>query len=188
MLPWSFFSASLSDATNSITSQRSMLRQFQFPIEIIPLSSVIASFLNYLMGFSIIYIYLGLVNNNLFLLLPFLLLAVLLNFIFVLGLSLIFSITNVFIRDLEHILGFLMMFWFWITPIFYPINLIPLKLLWIYKLNPMSAIVSLYREIILHVNIPPWYIFFEACLWSFLSLFVGLFLFKCLGSSIFKKV
>ncbi len=79
---------------------------------------------------------------------------ILLQTVFVFGLSLFLSSIHVYFRDLRYILDVILMGWFWLTPIVYPTTLIPESYLFLYKLNPMTLFVTAYRDVLLSGALP----------------------------------
>lgn len=188
IFPWMFFSSALSDATFSILNQQNILHQFNFPREIIPLSSILSNFLNFLVGWLIIYPLFLFFNPKIISLLPLLIIVLLLNLFFVCGLGLALSVLNVFFRDIGQLLGVLLMFWFWVTPIFYSVDMIPGRFRWVCNLNPMTPYVVFYRNIVFLGHLPNLSIFAGIFLWAFVSLILGLSVFSHLESRILKRI
>lgn len=188
IFPWMFFSAALSEVTFSILNQQNILRQFNLPREILPLSSILSNFLNFLIGWLIIYPLFFFFNPKIILMLPLLIVIFLLNLFFVCGLGLILSVLNIFFRDIGQLLGILLMFWFWITPVFYSIDMIPTKFQWVCNLNPMTSYVTYYREIVFAGNMPHISIFTGTFLWAFFSLIGGLWFFLHFESKLLKRI
>jgi len=79
---------------------------------------------------------------------------VLLQSVFIFGLSLFLSSIHVSFRDIRYILEVILIIWFWLTPIAYPISLISNPFLFVYKLNPMTLFVMAYREVLLNGGLP----------------------------------
>lgn len=188
IFPWLFFSNSLSEAASSIVSQQGILHQFNIPRELIPLSSVLSNFLNFLIGWLIFYPLFLFFNPKIILMLPFLIVILILNLIFLCGLSFFLSILNVFYRDISQLLGVLLMFLVWVTPIFYSIDMIPVKFRWICNINPMTAYMVYYREVIFMGTIPSCSIFINTFLWASISLVVGWWFFSCQEFKLLKRV
>ena len=84
----------------------------------------------------------------------FLPLVMLVEYVLCLGLTMIISACTVYFRDLEHIMGVLMMAWIYLTPVMYDINYVPEKLQTIFQLNPMTAVALAYREILYYKQVP----------------------------------
>lgn len=188
IFPWMFFSSALSEATNSILNQQSVLRQFNLPREILPLGTILSNFLNFILGWLIMYPLFFFFNTKIILLFPLLIIVLLLNLFFVCGLGLALSILNVFFRDIGHLLGVLLMLWFWVTPIFYSLDMVPMRFRWLCNLNPMTTFVIFYREVIFRGNTPHLSIFIGAFLWASFSLLLSLMLFSNLESKLLKRI
>lgn len=188
IFPWMFFSSALSEATVSILNQQNIMRQFDLPREIIPLSSILSNFLNFLIGWLVIYPIFLIFNPKIIVLLPFLIVVLLLNFFFISGLGLIFSAINIFIRDVSQLLNLLLMLWFWVTPVFYSVDMVPLSFRWIYKLNPLVPYIEYYREVTFQNNIPIPSKFAAVSLWAVFSLILGFLVFSRLEPKILKRI
>ena len=188
ILPWMFFSISLSEATFSILNQIQLLRQFNLPKEFLPLSSILANFLNFLLGLVFIFPIFLIFKPKVIFLLPLLAIVLFLHLFFVVGLGLLLSILNVFFRDVGHLLSILLMFWFWITPIFYSTEMVPLSFRWIINLNPMMPYVVSYRDVLFFGNMPGFRIFLGAFFWTFFSIALGLGVFLNLESNLLKRI
>ena len=78
----------------------------------------------------------------------------LVEYIFALGITMIISAIDVYFRDLEHILGIVAMAWMFMTPIMYDISMVPAELMPVFRLNPMTNIVSAYRDILYAGKVP----------------------------------
>lgn len=150
ILPWIFFSQSLSEATNSFLANASILKQGIFPREIIPISSVFGNFLNFGLGLSVIIPLFILFNHRLIFFIP--LLAVLLLFfvLFLCGLGLIFSSMNVFYKDVSCFLSLGLTIWFWLTPVFYSRDMVPYPYKVIILLNPLTLFMSNFRDLLFY--------------------------------------
>jgi len=188
IFPWMFFSNAIFEATMSLVSQKNLLQQFNIPREAIPLSSVLANFLNFLIGWAIVLPLFLIFNQKIISLLPLLLIVILLNFVFICGLGVLFSVINVFFRDLGHLLAVLLLFWFWATPIFYSLEMIPQEFRWLTYCNPMMPFVASYREILFAGRIPLASILSAAAGWSMGILTFGLFVFWRVEQGILKRI
>jgi lipopolysaccharide transport system permease protein len=154
-LPWSYLSSSLMIALSSLSDSGYLIKAVYFPREILPLSIVISCLFHFLITFIFVFpillIY-GYVPHWPYLVLP---VIILLQTIFIFGMGLFLASIHVFFRDLRYILDVLLMAWFWVTPIAYPMSLIPDAYLPIYQLNPMTLFATAYREILLNGQLPP---------------------------------
>jgi lipopolysaccharide transport system permease protein len=186
IFPWMFFSAALSEASTSILGQQSILRQFNLPREIIPLSYILSNFLNFLIGWMIMYPIFVAANHRIILYLPLLIILLVLHFIFVCGLGLALSVFNVFSRDVGQLLGVLLMFWFWVTPVFYSVDMVPAGFQWICNYNPMTPYIIYYRDVVFTGCLPAAPVFTGIFIWAFISITLGLAVFSRLGSKLLK--
>ncbi|MBU0547648.1 MAG: ABC transporter permease [Candidatus Omnitrophica bacterium] len=188
ILPWMFFSGALSEATPSLSTQKSVLHQFSLPKEIIPLSIALSYLMNFLMSGVIVYPVFLFQNPGIITLAVLLPAILILTYIFTSGIVLLFSVVNVIFRDLEHLVGTLLMFWFWVTPIFYPIEMIPGNLRWVFNLNPLSVFILFYRDIIFYCRMPDPATFLGVVIWAFSSLSVGILVSIWFESSVLKRI
>jgi len=138
----------LNDSLGVILGNANLIKKTSFPRFILPLAMVIANLINFLLTLVVLFAYLLAVHmtfGNLAIL-PAVLLA---QCALCLGTGLILATTNVFFRDTEHILSILVLAWFFLTPVFYPIDkqmaFLPADLNWLAFLNPMTGIVCGYR-------------------------------------------
>lgn len=145
MLPWTFFSTALTDASNSLISNTNLISKVYFPRMIVPVSSVITSLVDF--GISSIlmiglYIYYGYAPGWQILFLPFFLL---LAFIASIGTGLFISALNVKYRDFRYIVPFIVQFGLYISPVGFNSNMVPEKWRLLYSLNPMVGVIDGFR-------------------------------------------
>ena len=94
-----------------------------------------------------------------------------------LGMAMLSSAITVYFRDLEHILGIVTMVWMYMTPIFYSIDMIPEKLRFVYHINPMSSVISCYRDVLYYSQVPDLTSLAEAVVLGALFLGLGMLVF-----------
>jgi len=146
ILPWIFFSNALFETTDSFLVNSQILKQAVFPIEFIPLSSILSNFLSFLLGLSVLLPLFIIFNLKVLLMLPLLFLIFLLHLLFLSGLGFLFSVLNVFLRDVSCFLSIGLMIWFWLTPIFYPIEFLRFPYRWICLFNPLTYYIISYQK------------------------------------------
>lgn len=188
IFPWMFFSNAIFEAAFSILNQQSILHQFNLPREFIPLSSVLANFLNFLIGWSVVYPIFFLFESKILPLFPFLILIIMLTFLFVCGLGLTLSVLNVFFKDVGHLLNVLLMFWFWVTPVFYSLDMVPEGFKWVFHINPMTYYIACYRDIVFRGNMPGVFVFLGALVWCLVSISIGITVFAYFKNKLLKKI
>ncbi len=156
LLPWQFFSSSFMAATSSLVSNSTLVQQIYFPREIFPMSSVIASFIGFLIASSVFIILLIFYEVHITFYALFAVLLLILQIFLAIGVSFFASALNVFYRDIGHALTFIIQIWMYATPIIYPISIVPETLRPFYLLNPMAGIIDGYRRVIIQGLPPDW--------------------------------
>ncbi|MGI1690927.1 ABC transporter permease [Thermoanaerobacter uzonensis] len=148
LLPWIFFSTSITQSATIVIANSNLVKKIYFPRIILPISVALTGFINMIFGFVIVFVALFIFKFHLSASIVLLPVVMINELLFVIGLNIVFSALNVFFRDLEHILGIITMAWFYLTPIVFPINLVPEKYLKLFFLNPMTSIILPYRDIL----------------------------------------
>lgn len=166
ILPWNFFSASVIGAIRSIVDNAQLVGKVYFPRENLPISVTLANLVNFLLALLVLFGLMavsGIPFTKWILLLP---VVIAVQLIFIVGFSLIMATANVFYRDTQVIMEVVMMAWFFMTPILYPITILPREYYiqwlgitvdvwrWMNILNPMASIIATYR-VILYSGAPP---------------------------------
>jgi ABC-2 type transport system permease protein len=188
VFPWNFFSLSVSNSVLSIQENSNLVKKIYFPREIIPLSIILANLVNFILTIILmlpIFYLFGMHFDFYILLLP---LVVFIELIFVTGISLIFSSLQVYFRDIKYIVEILLFVWFYITPIFYPLDLVlnTSKILFkLYMLNPLTQVVTLYRIALLEgyvsqlpMGLDTFWLVITSTGISLVTLLLGLYSFK----------
>lgn len=154
LLPWTWFTTSISNSTGSVVANSNLIKKIYFPNEILPLVSVTTNLVNYLFSVPILLGFMAFQQvpfTSALLMLP-LLLAV--QFILSLGFGLILATLNVYFRDVEQLLGVVLMAWFYLTPIIYPLSFVPERFQGLAMLNPMAGLVVSYQRIFMEGALP----------------------------------
>lgn len=178
LLPWQFFSSSFSSATSSLVGNSSLIQQIFFPREIFPVSSVIASFFDFLIASSIFILLLIFYKIHITFFAFYTILLLIIQIMLIVGVSLFGSALNVFYRDIGHALTFIISLWMYATPIIYPLSIVPESLLPFYLLNPMAGIIDGYRRVIIQGLPPDWNSLAVSAFVSLLILFLSFKYFK----------
>ncbi len=181
MLPWSLFSTSLGEASNSLIGNSNLISKVYFPRLIIPTATVVTAFVDFLISFIILLgmmIYYQFVSGwNLILLPLFIILALLAS----LGPGLWITALNVKYRDFRYVIPFVVQFGLYISPVGFSTNVIPEKWRLLYSLNPMVGVIDGFRWCILGGESPIYWPGFA------LSIVIVTF-FLWLGISSFRKM
>lgn len=140
---WTFFSGSLSHASDSMVTNESIIKKVYFPKIILPLSSVITSFVDFLINITFLLIYaiiLGFYPHLLiFIIVP---MGILLTVITATGIGLFLSSFNVKYRDVRYILPFFIQILLFVTPVIYPLSIVSEQNRIIMALNPMTSVIE----------------------------------------------
>lgn len=156
LIVWLFFSQSLLSASGSLLEQSSLVARVRFPRETVPASVVVVQLVTFLVLLVLVLPVALIVRDSLspaLLLLP---VVVACLFALALGLALVAAIGHAYFRDVQPILAAAMVPWFFLTPIFYELELLPNQFLgvdvWrlVYTLNPMATLVTDYRYTLLY--------------------------------------
>lgn len=158
LLPWNFFSSAMVGAVNSIVHNGHLIKKVYFPREILPISVVLSSFVNFLLALPVLFLFLILFQIPFTVWLVYLPVIMAVQVVFVIGVALFLATLNVYYRDTAVILEVILQAWFFLTPVFYPAEFLPEwhTVLGIalpvrrltYILNPMASIVASYRSVL----------------------------------------
>ncbi|MCR5425355.1 MAG: ABC transporter permease [Lachnospiraceae bacterium] len=155
LVPWIFFSGSLTGGSTSILGQSSLVKKIYFPREVLPITFVTTCFVNMLLSFVVIFLVLAVSGYGFHpLALFFLPLVMIIEYMLALGLTILFCAVDVYFQDTAHILGIICMAWQFLTPVMYPSSLVPARFRTIWRLNPMEPIIETYRDILYYKQIP----------------------------------
>lgn len=181
ILPWNWFTTSIAQGTYSILGNAGIIKKVYFPREILPISVVISGLINFLIScivMAIFIIFSGIGFSYYIVFLPLIILA---QFLFSLGIVFITSAINIYVRDLEYIINFIIQMLFYATPILYSMDLFSgSKIGTLIQLNPMTSIINSYRNILYWKTNPE--------IKSLIIVFIGSLLLCIVGLKIFKKL
>jgi lipopolysaccharide transport system permease protein len=158
LLPWNFFSAGVMGSINSIVGNANLVKKVYFPRESLPTSIVLADLVNFLLGLVVLFAALIIFRAKFSPWLWLLPVVILIQTCFVLGIAFILSTVNVYYRDTLMIMDVVMLAWFFLTPVIYPIESLPTSYTafgvtfnvhrLMYILNPMASLIAAYRDLL----------------------------------------
>ena len=178
LLPWIWFSSGLLEATGAISGGGSLITKAMFPAHILPVVAVLTNLVNFLfaipllLGFMLIT---GVMPTASLAILP---LVVGIELIFLLGLSLALSALKVRYRDVQHILGNFITFWFFLCPILYPPEQVPEQVRFTLWLNPVALFTEMYQDIFLSGTLPQLSMVLVTVAMSIITLLIGCSIFN----------
>ncbi|MGB4086984.1 ABC transporter permease [Methanothrix sp.] len=180
IVSWRFLAIGSSASMNAVVCKPSLVTKIYIPRQVLVMSVVLSSLISSILEFLVLVpllIILGAGISPYILLFPFI---HLIYFLIVYGLSLILAALYVYYRDLNQIWDVLIQIGFFLSPIVYPLSTVPPQYLDYYLLNPVTALIQMYREVLLYHQLP-------GLRNLALSLAVGLLLLAA-GSAIFKRL
>lgn len=175
---FNFFSEASQAALSSITGSSSLITKVYIPTYVFPVAKVLSSCIN--LCFSTLALYLiifiqGVPLNIYHLFIPVLYVALIM---FTCGVGLILSALMVYFRDIQFLYSVVIVLWMYLTPLFYPVDIIPENMMGLYSLNPMYQYVTFFRTLVLD-GVMPTLVQFGWCFgYAVLFMLVGLFVFR----------
>lgn len=155
LVPWIFFSASITGGSSSVLASGDMVKKIYFPREVLPIAYVTSAFVNMVLSFVVVLFVLLVTGYGInFVALLYLPIIMLVEYLLALGIAFITSACTVYLRDLEYILGIIAMAWQFLTPVMYASDMVPDRLLPIWNLNPMKSVIEAYRDILYYQQVP----------------------------------
>jgi lipopolysaccharide transport system permease protein len=156
ILTWGLFAEIVSRAQNTFLEHANLLKKLSFPRLCLPVIVVTNAMINFFIVFGLFSIFLLISGNfpGLVYLALFPVLAILIVFAIGLGISL--GVLNVFFRDVGQLFGIVIQFWFWLTPIVYPISILPESMRSLMSYNPMANLINAFQDILVTGQWPIW--------------------------------
>ncbi len=154
MLPWLAFQESVAGSVVALTSNANLVKHVVFPVKALHASIILSALVSEVTGLAILLVFKVILYGQIgvwFLLLP---LVILFQCIFTMGLSLYLSALNVFFRDTAPLVRPVLLIWMYMTPIFYPLSIVPERFRMFIYINPMTPLVTAYRDLLLNDRPP----------------------------------
>jgi ABC-type polysaccharide/polyol phosphate export permease len=151
ILPWTWFSASLMESSGVLISGGNLIKKVLFPAEILPIVNVLANMVHFFLGLPILAAFLVYYGRPLQISeLAWFPVVIFVQLLLTIGLALILSALTVHFRDIRDILTNLLTFWFFATPIIYPMSMAPGLAKQLLNLNPFTHLAISYQEILFY--------------------------------------
>lgn len=174
LVPWIFFSTTVTGGAGCVLSQKEMVKKIYFPREILPIAYTTSQFINMLLSFLVIFVVLIVsgkgININALIYLP---IIMLIEYILALSMAMIASAITVYFKDLSYILGIVIMAWQFMSPIMYSLEMVPDNIKVFFHLNPMTAVIVAYREILYYGRKPELSTLLQATICGIVLLIIG---------------
>ena len=178
LLPWTFFSQSLSYSVESIVGNGDLIKKVSVPKLVFPIAAVVSNSINLFLSLIPMLLLVLLMRHPLYATWLYLPVPIAALIIFTLGVSFFFAAANVYYRDISHILQVVLSAWFYFTPIIYALDFIPANRQWIFKLNPMIYVINGFRLAIYYGQLPRWQSVAASFICAFVALGIGLAVFR----------
>lgn len=178
LVPWMYFSTTLSQAGNSLISNANLVTKVYFPRVLLPAATVISGMLDFLIGsvflvFMMIYYHVKPGWQVMFV--PLFVISLM---VLALGISMLLAAINVRYRDVKYALPFIIQIWLFVTPIIYPVTFLPAKYQKVLALNPLAGIVEGLRACLFSARRMPWKLVEISCSVTLVVLIVGAVYFR----------
>jgi ABC-type polysaccharide/polyol phosphate export permease len=158
LLPWAFFSNSVTSGMGALIGNANLINKVYFPREALVLATVFSWNVSFAIELLVLTVVLLFFGGSPLLFLPLVVVVVVLLTAFSLGIALILSVTNVYFRDTQHFIALFMQVWFYATPIVYPASYVSDNaspaLETVYRLNPMERFVTVFRNLFYDNRLP----------------------------------
>jgi lipopolysaccharide transport system permease protein len=156
VLTWGFFTEITNRCLLIFLDNANLIKKLSFPRMCLPLIILGSALLNFVIVFGLFSLFLLVTGNfpgwSFIALFPVLVIQIL----FAVGLGLSLGVLNVFFRDIGQFFGIFIQFWFWLTPIVYPISILPEHIRHFIALNPMTTLMAAYQNILVYHLWPDW--------------------------------
>jgi lipopolysaccharide transport system permease protein len=191
LLPWLFFSRVLGQGVEVIVANSGLIQKVYFPRIVLPISLTSAIFFSWMFEMAVLVAALLILQAfGVIPLLPLVLVFMVLLAIFASGLAMVASIVNVYFRDLFHLVTIALQFWFYLTPILYPVSLVEaqsaklgglagtkIELVDLYRLNPMESYIAIFRNLLYDNRLPDLEVVLTAIGWAAVAAVAGFWMF-----------
>ncbi len=197
LLPWNYFTIGVMGSVGSLISNANLIKKTYFPRELLPASSVGAALVSHLIEMGLLLVVL-LTFGDYWAIewLPMTVVLVALTTVFGLGLGLLFSVLNVYFRDIEHFLSIFFLLWLYATPIVYPTTVLAghhlpgthIPALQVLEINPMTEMASMFRDTMFYGRAPGGWALLYFAAWALGALVVGLRVFERMGARLAEEL
>jgi len=178
LLPWTYFSTIMTNSATCLVNHSGLITKVYFPREILPLTYVVAAFVDFLVGALVLagmmlYYHVPVTLYALYLIPIMVVLSA-----FGLALALFLSVLQVRVRDIGLAMPLVMQIWMFATPVVYPLSAVPARLRFYYDMNPLAGTIESFRRVLLQSKPPEYSSFVEASIIALVLLPLAYLFFK----------
>lgn len=177
-LVFNFFNEASNMAMNSIIWNGALIKKVYIPKYLLPMSSVCTSLVNLLTSFIALLFVILLTRTPISWTIILVFIPILYTWMFAYGMGMILCVLVTSFRDIQHLYGVLITAWMYLTPIFYPISMLPEWVAKIVNINPITAYVEMVRDVVLYCQVPSMQLNLRCLLTSLIVLALGAFIFN----------
>ena len=157
LLPWIAFSTGLNQSASSVIGQPNLVKKVVFPLSLLPLVPIFSAFIESSFGLILLIFFVAVSSGTLHTTLALLPLVWIPQLLLTAGFGYLAAGLTVFLRDIPQTLNVILNIWFYVTPVVYPATSIPESWRnWLLWLNPLAAIVEVYRDFVLVGEVKHW--------------------------------
>lgn len=178
MIPFTFFSTSVTQSGQSLIMNEGLIKKIYIPKLHFPLGISLALLIDSVLTAASLFLIILVIGGKLTLALLFIPIAYILLFVFSIGIAMIMTISTVYFRDLQYVVGIVMQALLFLTPVFYKPEALAGKVAWLIILNPLTQFVELFRTPIYEGVFPDIDVVLRAVLLAVGSLIVGIWFFR----------
>jgi lipopolysaccharide transport system permease protein len=197
LLPWNYFMNSMNGSMGALIGNANLIKKVYFPREVFVVSAIASLLVSFLIELGVLAVILLLMGNMVLPWIPVVLVLVVIESFFVLGIGFMLSVLNVYFRDVQHLVSIALMALFYSAPVVYPISVVPdqahllgitIPLGTIYRLNPLVQIVQCFRDPLYNLRFPPLLSLLYLTAWAVVLMAIGLAVFQKLDRRLAEEV
>ena len=188
IIPWTFFTTVLNQGMITVRMNAGIIKKVYFPREILPISVALSGLVNFFISCIIIVLFCVLGGVGIswhIILLP---VFAVIQFFLTLGVVMALSAINIYVKDTEYLVNFIVNMLCYATPILYPVTLFPQKIRWVLYANPLTELITAYRDIFMYHQLPALLpTLYLVCI-TIAVFFIGLLIFRKLEKGFAEEV
>lgn len=177
LFPWMILAEGLSRGTSSLIENANLIQKTAFPNEILPAKALLAPLFSYGIALLLLLLY-KIIYSGAFAVILLLPLIVFLQIFFTMGIVFLTATVSVFFRDIMQLVHVVISFWIYLTPILYPISLLPGWAKTVMYFNPLFPFITVYQSLFVSGAVDGWSMLLLSSLWTVLFFVIGSFVFN----------
>ena len=188
IIPWTFFTTVLNQGMIAVRMNAGIIKKVYFPREILPISVALSGLVNFFISCIIIILFCVFGGVGISWHLVLLPIFAIIQFFLTLGIVFALSAINIYIKDTEYLVTFLVNMLVYATPILYPTTLFPEKIRWVLFINPLTELITAYRDIFMYHQLPELLPTVYLVVVTIVVYFIGLAIFRKLEKGFAEEV